>query len=86
MFIWSLRSATETEGGQLLPGIVIRHYRRGHLVLPEVLPGVTWSVTWCYLVLPEVLPEVLPGVLPGVTWCYLGVAWRLALPGFFILE
>ena len=43
------------EGGQLLPGSVIRHYRRGHLVLPGVLPGVTWSVTWCYL---------------GVAWCY----------------
>ena len=28
--------------------------RRGHLVLP----GVTWSVTWCYL---------------GVAWCYLGL-------------
>ena len=51
------------EGGQLLPGSVTRHYRRGHLVLPGVLPGVTWSVTWCYL--------VLPGVLPGVTWVFI---------------
>ena len=64
-----------TEGGQLLPGSVIRHYRRGHLVLPGVLPGVTWSVTWCYL--------VLPGVTWSVTWCYLGVAWCYrVLPGF----
>ena len=43
-----------TEGGQLLPGSVIRHYRCGHLVLP----GVTWSATWCYL---------------GVAWRYLGL-------------
>ena len=46
-----------TEGGQLLPGNVIWHYRCGHLVLPEVLPGVTWSVRYL--------------VLPGVTWVFI---------------
>ena len=55
----------QTEGGQLLPGSVIRHYRRGHLVLPGVLPGVTWSVTWCYL-------ECYLGVaMPDVTWVFI---------------
>ena len=51
--------AQRAEDGQLLPGSVIRHYKRGHLamVLARVLLGVTWSVTWCYL---------------GVTWRYLG--------------
>ena len=39
-------NVNDAEGGQLLPGSVIRHHRRGHLVLPGVLPGVTWSVTW----------------------------------------
>ena len=57
----SLKIEEQPEGGQLLPGSVIRHYRRGHLVLPGVLPGVTWSVTWsvtwCYL---------------SVAWRYLG--------------
>ena len=48
-----IQNTYPTEGGQLLPGSVIRHYRRGRLVLPGVLPGVTWSVTWCYLVLPR---------------------------------
>ena len=47
---------TKPEGGQLLPGSVIRHYRRGHLVLPGVLPGVTW---------------VLPGRYLGVTWVFI---------------
>ena len=36
-----------TEGGQLLPGSDIRHYRRGHLVLPGVLPGPTPVVVTC---------------------------------------
>ena len=44
----------------MLPGIVIRYYRRGHLVLP----GVTWCYLECYL--------VLPGVSPGVTWALPG--------------
>ena len=42
-------NTSHSEGGQLLPGSVIRHYRRGHLGLPGVLPGVTWAlpgVTW----------------------------------------
>ena len=55
---------TEGARGQLLPGSVIRHYRRGHLVLPGVLSGVTWSVTWCYLECYLVLPGcclALPG-------------------------
>ena len=58
----------KAEGGQLLPGSVIRHYRRGHLVLPGVLPGVIWSVTWCYL---------------GVTWALPGVTWGFILESFF---
>ena len=66
--------SSAVEGGQLLPGSVIRHYRRGHLVLPGVLPGVTWSVTWCYL---ECYLECYLGVimLPCVTWgFYFGVS------------
>ena len=40
-----------------------------HSVLQAWTPGVTWSVTWCYLE----CYLVLPGVSPGVTW---------ALPGY----
>ena len=51
-----------TEGREMLPGSFTFDYRRGHLVLPGALPGVTW---WCYLVLPGVA---------GVAWergeCY----------------
>ena len=51
-----------SEGRELLPGSFTFDYRRGHLVLPGALPGVTW---WCYLVLPGVA---------GVAWergeCY----------------
>ena len=32
-----------------------------------VRPGVTWSVAWCYLALPE--------VLPGVTWALPGLSF-----------
>ena len=55
-----------SEGGQLLPGSVIRHYRRGHLVLPGVLPGVTWRVTWCYLGVTWALPGRYLGFHFGV--------------------
>ena len=69
-----VRTVRSSEGGQLLPGSVTRHYRRGHLVLPGVLPGVTWSVTWCYL--------VLPGVLPGVTWVFILESFFFVVPKY----
>ena len=47
-----------------------------HLALQAWTPGVTWSVTWCYL--------VLPGVLPGVTWALPGVTWVLFWSLFFL--
>ena len=59
----SVKERVLAEGGKLLPGSVIRHYRRarGHLVLRAA--GVTWSVTWCYL---------------GVAWRYLGFYFGVA--------
>ena len=50
-----------------------------HSALQAWAPGVTWSVTWCYLV----LPWVLPGVIPGVTWALPGVTWVFISESFF---
>ena len=49
-----------------------------HSALQAWTLGVTWGVTWCYLV----LPGVLPGVTWSVTWCYLVPGRCLVLPGY----
>ena len=47
---------SNAEGGQLLPGSVIRHYRRGHLVLPGrclALPGFLFWSRFLFFVVPK---------------------------------
>ena len=67
IYMYCSRSITILpEGEQLLPGSPMRHYRRGHLVLPGVLPRVS--------------PGVLPG--HGVTWVFIFESFIFAVPKY----